>query len=84
MHQNLFGRIAERQQEFNLEHSISGKKIELPKLILVVIPKAVYSGHYSDETRGVITCCWITSLSAYIFKTWQQIGVITLRTNLWC
>lgn len=53
MHQNLIGRIAERQEKLNLEHSVSGQKIGLPKHRLGVIPKA-------DETRAVVICCWIT------------------------
>ena len=84
MYQNLIRKTAEVQEKFNLEHSVSGQKIEFPKHRLVVIPKAVYCGHYTDETRAVVTCCWITSLCAYIFTTWQRIGVITLRMNLWC
>jgi len=76
MHQNLIESIAERQEKFNLEHSMFRQKIEFPKYRLVVIPHAVYCGHYSDETRAVVTCCWITSLCAYIFTTWQRIDVI--------
>jgi len=60
-----------------------GQKLELPKHRLVVIPKAVYSGHYSDETRAKVNCCCITSFCAHLFTTWQRIGVITLRMNLW-